>query len=119
MSISEEEYFNMINNIPNVSKKEQKPIYEYGRDDKGKIQIKTQQNNIVIKDNIEILLQVIDEYIKLSEKLNIEIKMYTILYSDTKKEKYKNQISILKNQLIENNLKIKTLIKMKGDYSGK
>lgn len=121
MSISEEEYFNMINNTTNVKTKpiDKKPIYEVNRDNNGKVYINAKKNtDTLFEDNIEVINAVMKEYITISERLNIETKMYKILYEDTKKEKYKNQINITKEKLIDNNLKIKALIKLKERYNG-
>ena len=120
MSISENDYFAMVNNIEQEENKN-KPVYEYARNKNGNIEINTKSNNdnFVLNDNKkEIMLNsMINEYENNLQKISIEIEMYKIMYKDYKKEMYKNYINSLNQKLMEENKKIKTLKKIKENIN--
>ena len=120
MSISENDYFAMVNNIEQEENKN-KPVYEYARNKNGNIEINTKSNNdnFVLNDNKKeiILNSMINEYENNLQKISIEIEMYKIMYKDYKKEMYKNYINSLNQKLMEENKKIKTLKKIKENIN--
>lgn len=120
MSISENDYFAMVNNIEQEENKN-KPVYEYARNKNGDIKINTKSNNdnFVLNDNKKeiILNSMINEYENNLQKISIEIEMYKIMYKDYKKEMYKNYINSLNQKLMEENKKIKTLKKIKENIN--
>ena len=120
MSISENDYFAMVNDIEQEENKN-KPVYEYARNKNGNIEINTKSNNdnFVLNDNKKeiILNSMINEYENNLQKISIEIEMYKIMYKDYKKEMYKNYINSLNQKLMEENKKIKTLKKIKENIN--
>ena len=120
MSISENDYFAMVNDIKQEENKN-KPVYEYARNKNGNIEINTKSNNdnFVLNDNKKeiILNSMINEYENNLQKISIEIEMYKIMYKDYKKEMYKNYINSLNQKLMEENKKIKTLKKIKENIN--
>lgn len=120
MSISENDYFTMVNNIEQEENKN-KPVYEYARNKNGDIEINTKSNNdnFVLNDNKKetTLNSMINEYENNLQKISIEIEMYKIMYKDYKKEMYKNYINSLNQKLMEENKKIKTLKKIKENIN--
>lgn len=120
MSISENDYFAMVNNIEQEENKN-KPVYEYARNKNGDIEINTKSNNdnFVLNDNKKetTLNSMINEYENNLQKISIEIEMYKIMYKDYKKEMYKNYINSLNQKLMEENKKIKTLKKIKENIN--
>lgn len=120
MSISENDYFAMVNNIEQEENKN-KPVYEYARNKNGDIEINTKSNNdnLVLNDNKKetTLNSMINEYENNLQKISIEIEMYKIMYKDYKKEMYKNYINSLNQKLMEENKKIKTLKKIKENIN--
>ena len=120
MSISENDYFAMVNDIEQEENKN-KPVYEYARNQNGNIEINTKSNNdnFVLNDNKKeiILNSMINEYENNLQKISIEIEMYKIMYKDYKKEMYKNYINSLNQKLMEENKKIKTLKKIKENIN--
>ena len=120
MSISENDYFAMVNNIEQEENKN-KTVYEYARNKNGDIEINTKSNNdnFVLNDNKKetTLNSMINEYENNLQKISIEIEMYKIMYKDYKKEMYKNYINSLNQKLMEENKKIKTLKKIKENIN--
>ena len=120
MSISENDYFAMVNNIEQEENKN-KPVYEYARNKNGDIEINTKSNNdnFVLNDNKKETTSnsMINEYENNLQKISIEIEMYKIMYKDYKKEMYKNYINSLNQKLMEENKKIKTLKKIKENIN--
>ena len=108
MSISENDYFAMVNNIEQEENKN-KPVYEYARNKNGNIEINTKSNNdnFVLNDNKKetTLNSMINEYENNLQKISIEIEMY------------KNYINSLNQKLMEENKKIKTLKKIKENIN--
>ena len=120
MSISENDYFAMVNNIEQEENKN-KTVYEYARNKNGDIEINTKSNNdnFVLNDNKKETTSnsMINEYENNLQKISIEIEMYKIMYKDYKKEMYKNYINSLNQKLMEENKKIKTLKKIKENIN--
>jgi hypothetical protein len=113
--MTEEEYFAMINNTEEKTNK--KPIYEYNRNNNGKIEINTKNNNLTINDDSQKLIidNMIIELNNEFQKTMVEIKLYKKMYKKYKKENYKNYYNSLNQKLPEIKNKIETLKEIKDE----
>ena len=124
MAISEQEYFNMINSNNNSNK----PVYNYNRDDQGKIEINSEKSNITtikeINNNIivnsldkkyEMINAMIKEYYDNLTRTQIEIDILKKMYDSYDKNVFLKQIESLKNKKIEYMNKIRILNELKEE----
>lgn len=123
MAISEEEYFALTNGNEN----KQKPIYEYSRNEQGKIEINNKSktnpqtieeiNNDIINKSIDNKKNIIEEMITDSynelTKIQIEMEVLQKMYELYNKNIYLKQIESYKNRRIELINKIRILKELK------